>query len=101
MTCEHGCFEVGGEWIAENPACPEHGKTLTENERRRFKRAVDDLNRLLEEVRAKGIHDANWYLGMEILYLMRGPSHSGYKESAQGQNILASEPLKRSGGGDW
>jgi len=25
MNCEHRCNEVGGPWIAENPACPVHG----------------------------------------------------------------------------
>ena len=23
--CGNGCYEVGGEWIAENPDCPVHG----------------------------------------------------------------------------
>ncbi len=26
MKCEHGCYEIGGEWIMENPRCPVHGQ---------------------------------------------------------------------------
>lgn len=25
MRCLYQCYEVGGPWIAENPACPVHG----------------------------------------------------------------------------
>lgn len=25
MNCKHGCFDIGGPWIAEDPDCPVHG----------------------------------------------------------------------------
>lgn len=67
---------------------------------RRFKKAVDDLNKLRNEV-AEYLPDVNWYLAMSSLHLMSGPSHAGLGERAQQQNVLDSNTLDYSGGGDW
>jgi len=75
-----------------NELRPEH--------RRRFKKAIAELNALRDEV-ATYIPDANWYLAMEDLNLVSGPSHAGHKESAQKQNVIESHKLWHSGGGDW
>ncbi len=32
MNCGYECYQVGGPWIAENPACPVHGAEAPQRE---------------------------------------------------------------------
>jgi len=32
MNCGYECYQVGGPWIAENPACPVHGAKAPQRE---------------------------------------------------------------------
>lgn len=82
---------------ADDPTEP---RSLRPAHARRFKRAIDELNTLRDEIAAY-IPDANWYLAMESLNLMSGPSHAGYGDRAQKQNVICSHNLYNSGGGDW
>lgn len=78
----------------------DRSSALRPEHRRRFKKAIDELNALRDEIAAY-IPDANWYLAMETVNLMSGPSHAGYGDRAQKQNVIESHNLHSSGGGDW
>lgn len=71
---------------------------LTKREIAAFRRHVDGLNRLIEQVR-KRIPDAQYYLESEDLHLMSGPSH----EDGEGRQdrILYTVRLEHSDGGAW
>jgi hypothetical protein len=43
--CGHGCYVIGGRWIAENPSCPVHGIEARERE--------DDREEEIDRLRAK------------------------------------------------
>jgi len=64
VNCGYECYQVGGPWIAENPACPIHG-----HDRQRRDRDLDVLQskisdaETVEELRA---------LMLEMIALIRG-----------------------------
>lgn len=68
----------------------------TPAQRARFRRAVAELEACLEDIRAKGCPEAEYYLAAgSILYLMRGPHHDERRE-----NIVEGVDLSADGG-DW
>lgn len=70
------------------------------NTTRRFRKAVRELNAVLEEVRKK--HPAaNYYVTPSMIHLMKGESHTGSEARAARANIHASEMMPCTGGGDW
>lgn len=66
---------------------------------REFQRCVRKLNAIMDEIH-KYCPKANYYLANDNLNLMRGPSHSDDGGQHQ-ENVVASELLAGSGGGDW
>ncbi len=60
MNCGYECHQVGGPWIAENPACPIHGAEAQRRDREidlledRISRAhtFEDLRELMLELLA-------------------------------------------------
>ena len=63
MLCDYECYQIGGPWIAENPACPVHG---TEAQRRDL-----DLDRLSERVEAADSVEELRALMLEMIRMMR------------------------------
>lgn len=70
------------------------------NTTRRFRAAVRELNSVLEEVRKKH-PDANYYVTVSSINLMKGPSHGGRDCRPIQSNVIANEIMPRTGGGDW
>ena len=78
---------------AEDRIKPEHLRLL--------RRRVKALSALIHKIR-KYEPDANYYLEDAFnFYLLVGPSHAGYGEQSQQQNIAAKEHLAHAGGGGW
>ena len=70
---------------------------------KRFRKAVKDLNKAQKDLK-KFYSQANYYLAMEDLHMMIGPSHTDENIRigvAKQSNILDSCRLDNSGGGDW
>jgi hypothetical protein len=63
MLCEYECHQVGGPWIAENPACPIHGTEAQQRDR--------DLDRLSERVKAADSVEELRALMLEMIAMMR------------------------------
>lgn len=76
-----------------NDLRPEH--------RRRFRRLVNVLNRLRDEVVAGDFPDACYYLANDELNLLSGPSHDDRGLTPFRDRVLDSTILHRSSGGDW
>ena len=64
MNCGYECHQVGGPWIAENPACPIHGIDGQRRDR--------DLERLSERVEAADSIEELRALMLEMIAMMRG-----------------------------
>lgn len=74
---------------------------MTKTQKRRFDKAVAELNALLIELREEH-PDANYYLAMDDLNVMSGPSHDiNYHGSPRQDRVLHSGHMPYSGGGDW
>ena len=64
MNCGYECYQVGGPWIAENPACPIHGSEAQRRDR--------DLDLLSERVEAADSVEELRALMLEMIEMMRG-----------------------------
>lgn len=82
------------------------GDAITATQKRRFKKAVKDLNDLMAEIREKN-PSANYYLAMSTLNLMLGPTHhhcpvEEERSGSPNYHFVAEEAiLQGSSGGDW
>lgn len=63
MFCDYECYQIGGPWIAENPACPVHGA-----EAQRRDREIDLLEDRISQ--AQTIEDLR-ELMLELLAMLR------------------------------
>lgn len=63
MLCEYECYQVGGPWIAENPACPIHGSEA--------QRRDSDLDSLRERVEEADSVEELRALMLEMITMMR------------------------------
>ncbi len=77
------------------------GTAVTDKQKAKFKRLVKGLNDLMFELQdADGYPGANYYLAMETLHVMRGPSHDDGDTARQDRSMVSAD-LWSSGGGDW
>jgi hypothetical protein len=74
-------------------------KKITQQHIKKFKELCTGLNSLLEEIR-KSNPEACYYLANDTLHLMKGPDHDGSCRALR-SNVVASEKIFYSGGGDW
>jgi hypothetical protein len=63
VNCGYECHQVGGPWIAENPACPIHGADGQRRDR--------DLERLSERVESADSVEELRALMLEMIGMMR------------------------------
>ncbi len=64
MLCEYECYQIGGPWIAENPACPVHGAEAQRRDR--------NLDRIRERVEQADSVEELRALMLKMITLMRG-----------------------------
>ena len=67
----------------------------------RFRRAVKELNAVLEAARSGPYPNANYYVTDACLNLMKGDSHDMRTMRPLKGNVIAMEDMPRTGGGDW
>jgi len=63
MLCEYECYQIGGPWIAENPACPVHGAEAQRRDR--------NLDRIRERVEGADSVEELRALMLEMITMMR------------------------------
>lgn len=69
--------------------------------RRKFHRAIRHLNEVMDSYRAQ-VPEASYYLSMETLNVMGGPTHDdSWRQRDLQENVVDSSTIHRSGGGDW
>lgn len=76
---------------------------LRPEHRRRFERALRDLNKLIAEVR-EYVPEANYYLQDNSMHILSGEPHDGMgtsREVARVDRSMASEVLHHGSGGAW
>ncbi len=64
MNCGYECHQVGGPWIAENPACPIHGPDGQRRDR--------DLDVLQDKISDAETVEELRELMLEMIEMMRG-----------------------------
>ncbi len=76
-------------------------RIITKQQEARFNRAVQSLNKLMSELQEQDPEGGwNYYLAMETLNIMRGPSHGSRDEMLQ-ENSVVSATIYSCSGGDW
>ena len=79
------------------------GSRITGRDRRDFAKGMNLLNGVLERV-MEYEPDAGYYLAMETLNLMVGPTHEGTGpglSTARPENVALAHSFIKAGGGDW
>lgn len=74
---------------------------ITKQQEARFKRAVQSLNKIMSELQEQDPEGGwSYYLAMERLHAMRGPSHDDRDKMLQ-ENSVVSAVIYSCSGGDW